>query len=155
MRDHEFARIIKQIILVLKSAVMVMALLFVMVIVMVSPNLKRSILAYFDANDKPEVAQAAEIVEGIHVETGLIDSEGLQLVIANCTSCHSSKLITQNRMSRVGWESTIKWMQQTQNLWDLGDNEAPILDYLATNYAPQKKGRRAALQDIEWYALED
>lgn len=95
-----------------------------------------------------------EIVDGIHVETGLIDSPGLQLVIQNCTNCHSSKLISQNRMNLAGWSSTIKWMQETQNLWDLGDNESAILKYLASNYAPKKKGRRANLENIEWYELE-
>ncbi len=48
----------------------------------------------------------------------------------------------------------IHWMQETQNLWDLGDNEALIVAYLAKNYPPGKKGRRARLTNIEWYDLE-
>ena len=78
----------------------------------------------------------------------------MPLVITHCTPCHSAELVTQNRMTREGWESTIRWMQETQNLWDLGENEAAILDYLATYYAPEEQGRRPNLEDIEWYELE-
>jgi len=101
------------------------------------------------------VSENSDLVkDGIHVRTGLIANEGMMLVVQNCTSCHSSKMITQNRATKEGWKSIIKWMQQTQNLWDLGINEEKIITYLATNYAPQKKGRRAKLSNIEWYELE-
>ena len=46
-------------------------------------------------------------------------------------------------------------MQETQNLWDLGKNEDIIVKYLATYYAPEKKGRRQNLTNIEWYVLEE
>lgn len=93
------------------------------------------------------------IVNGIHVETGFVVDDNWQVVVATCTACHSAKLVTQNRADRDGWTKMIRWMQKTQKLWDLGDNEALILDYLAKNYAPQKKGRRARLTNIEWYDL--
>lgn len=95
------------------------------------------------------------IENGIHLRTGFVDGEGLMAVINNCTNCHSAKLVTQNRMSKDRWIATIKWMQETQNLWDLGGNEEIIVNYLAKNYAPTKKGRREGLTNIEWYALED
>ena len=94
------------------------------------------------------------IENGIHVQTGLKEGEGLMLVVQNCTSCHSAKMITQNRATKEGWHSMIKWMQQTQGLWDLGANEEKIINYLATQYAPQKKGRRQRLTNIDWYELE-
>lgn len=96
-----------------------------------------------------------EVKDGIHVPSGFIANEGFKTVLANCTNCHSSKLVIQNRATREGWESMIRWMQRTQKLWDLGENEDIILDYLSKNYAPQKKGRRAALSNVEWYVLED
>ncbi|WP_422857837.1 monoheme cytochrome C [Flagellimonas sp. S174] len=97
-----------------------------------------------------------DLVEnGIHVATGFIDANGLTEVIQNCTNCHSAKLVTQNRMTKEGWVATIRWMQETQNLWDLGKNEEIIVNYLATNYAPDKKGRRDILTDIDWYTLEE
>lgn len=97
-----------------------------------------------------------DLVEnGIHVRTGLIDADGLMPVVNNCTNCHSSELIIQNRMSAEGWKQTIEWMQETQNLWDLGANEKVIIDYLITNYPVEKKGRREVLKDIEWYVLKE
>ncbi len=95
-----------------------------------------------------------KIENGIHVRTGFIEAEGMQQVINNCTNCHSAKLVTQNRMSKEGWTATIRWMQKTQNLWDLGENEGVIVDYLAKNYGPINKGRREGLKDIEWYPLK-
>ncbi|OUR90779.1 monoheme cytochrome C [Flavobacteriales bacterium 34_180_T64] len=95
------------------------------------------------------------IENGIHLKTGLKDADGLMLVVNNCTNCHSSKLVTQNRMSTEGWNATIKWMQETQNLWDLGRNQESIVNYLVTNYPPVGKGRRMVLTDVDWYELEN
>lgn len=95
-----------------------------------------------------------KVENGVHVATGFIDDKGMEATIQNCTACHSAKLVTQNRMSREGWKATIEWMQETQNLWDLGANEELILTYLSKNYAPTEKGRRQNLEDIEWYELK-
>ncbi len=104
--------------------------------------------------EETEVKDDFDAIEnGIHLRTGFIADDGLMTVVNNCTNCHSAKLVTQNRMTRENWANTIKWMQETQNLWDLGDNEDIILDYLAKNYAPEKKGRRENLTNIEWYTL--
>lgn len=105
--------------------------------------------------EKESVIVPDDTVEnGIHLATGFIADTGMQVTIQNCTNCHSAKLVTQNRMSREGWEATIRWMQETQNLWDLGDNEALILAYLSKNYAPEHKGRRQNLNQTDWYHLE-
>lgn len=96
-----------------------------------------------------------KIENGIHLRTGLKDGEGLMEVVNNCTNCHSAQLVIQNRMNEERWQATIRWMQETQNLWDLGKNEEIIIKYLVTNYPPTKKGRRSNLQNVEWYELED
>ena len=86
--------------------------------------------------------------------TGMVVAEGIQLVKANCMNCHSPKLITQSRATKEGWEGMIRWMQAKHRLWDLGEHEATILEYLATHYAPEEgKGRRKQLE-VEWYDLE-
>jgi hypothetical protein len=95
------------------------------------------------------------IENGIHVRTGLIEGEGLMIVVNNCTNCHLAKLVIQNRMNAERWNTTIKWMQDTQNLWDLGGNQKIIVDYLVANYPVKDVGRRAALTNINWYELED
>ena len=103
-----------------------------------------------------EVIEDEDRIEnGIHVRTGLIEAEGLMTVVNNCTNCHSAKLVTQNKMNAERWNTTIKWMQETQNLWDLGDNQEIIVNYLVTNYPAIAKGRRMNLTDIDWYTLEN
>ncbi len=95
------------------------------------------------------------IENGIHVRTGFIDADGLQVVVNNCTTCHSSKLVIQNRMGVEQWNATIRWMQKTQGLWELGENQEIIVNYLVENYPPLEKGRRAPLTNIEWYELKN
>lgn len=88
-------------------------------------------------------------------ETGLVVDENLYMVKAQCTNCHSTKLITANRFTRDGWKQKIRWMQANHNLWELGDAEKPVLDYLEKNYSPTTSAaRRAPLKDIRWYKLE-
>ena len=116
----------------------------------------------YDFNSKKEIS-VAEVIEvdedrienGIHVRTGLVDADGLMTVVNNCTNCHSSKLVIQNKMTAERWNATIKWMQETQNLWDLGRNQEVIVNYLVTNYPPETKVRRTVLTDIDWYELEN
>ena len=99
-----------------------------------------------DKIDNHEIIKDADdldqIVDGIHVRTGFVDAPGLMAVVNNCTSCHSSQLVLQNKMNKERWTSTIRWMQKTQNLWELGDNEDIIINYLVTNYPPKKKGQK-------------
>ena len=88
-------------------------------------------------------------------ETGLIIDENLYMAKAQCTSCHSAKLVTANRFSREGWKQKIRWMQANHNLWELGDAEKIVLDYLEKNYGPKTTtARRAPLKDITWYVLK-
>ena len=78
--------------------------------------------------------------------TGLVVAPGWELVRAHCGGCHSLKLVTSQRADRGTWLDVIRWMQATQNLWELDtDTEARILDYLAANYPPQPNRRRAPI----------
>ena len=87
--------------------------------------------------------------------TGFVVAEGIELVRAHCTGCHSPKLVTQYRASREGWLDRIRWMQRTQNLWDLGSSEEAVLTYLSTHYGPiPKTQRRAPLSNVTWYELK-
>jgi hypothetical protein len=67
-------------------------------------------------------------------------------VVNNCTNCHSVKLVAQNRMNAERWNASIKWMQQTQNLWNFGDNQEIIVNYLVTNYPSIAKWQTFELQ---------
>ena len=115
-------------------------------------------LSFGDSNTEvlAEVEIDEDLIEnGIHVRTGLKEAAGLMTVVNNCTNCHSAKLVTQNRMTEERWNETIKWMQKKQGLWELREDQKIIVDYLVKNYPPQKKGRRMALTEIDWYELED
>jgi hypothetical protein len=154
MNDKNFIPLIRGIFMVTAGLAIVAILLFsTSCYFYCDPSL--SLLQPREVAQPLQQSAVSDLVEdGIHVSTGLIANEGMMLVVQNCTSCHSAKMITQNRATKEGWKSMIKWMQQTQNLWDLGVNEEKIVTYLAANYAPQKKGRRARLSNIEWYELE-
>jgi len=98
--------------------------------------------------DEPKKeAKSSEKV--IDKDTGLIKDDGMELVAANCSACHSLKLVTQSSGSKQQWTDMIRYMQKNQGLWDLGEMEKPILEYLAKNYAPVKVYRRAPLK-VNW-----
>jgi len=100
-----------------------------------------------------EMPQDSIVSLEVNEATGLVMDETFPLIIAHCTSCHSAKLITQNRATREGWASMIDWMQATQGLWKFDKDEPQILDYLAKYYGPTESGRRENLIIDEWYEL--
>ncbi len=82
------------------------------------------------------------------VAAPLIQDAGAELVQAHCSACHSLQLITSQRGDRAFWLESIRWMQQTQNLWPIpAEQETQILDYLAKNYAGSGWGRRPPLAE--------
>jgi len=83
--------------------------------------------------------------EEVDSKTGLVIAPGFEAVNAQCTACHSGRLVAQNRADREGWLAMIRWMQETQGLWPLGDKEVLVLDYLSPWYGPLKAGRRQPL----------
>ena len=98
----------------------------------------------------PEAVAAPEPVAAtepaIDPVTGFKMTGDWELVRANCTACHSSKLITQQRGTPQQWLTMIRWMQKKQNLWQFDPvTEEKIIAYLADNYPPSDAQRRAAL----------
>lgn len=156
MEDKEFQKKIKKAERTAYTAILFSFLSSILLIILVyNPTLsifqsKSEIPTYTDVLEDED-----KIENGIHLRTGLLDADGLMTVVNNCTNCHSAKLVTQNRMSAESWNTTIKWMQETQNLWDLGDNQEIIVNYLVNNYPPEKKGRRTTLTNIDWYVLQN
>jgi hypothetical protein len=96
------------------------------------------------------------VIDSTDAATGLALDSNLPLVKAQCTSCHSPMLILQHRFTRDEWLSKIRWMQRNHKLWDLGESEKPVLDYLAKHYAPNQSAysRREPLRNVKWYKLE-
>lgn len=112
-----------------------------------------------DEDDVPVAVLQEEKLPGeigtIDEESGLIIDHGFLEVKMQCGACHSTRLVAQNKFSRQGWIEVIRWMQEKQNLWDLGEMEVIILDYLEKNNAPGKTGRRKKLENINWYVLNE
>lgn len=107
------------------------------------------------AKVSPKAATQRDSTLRLDRATGLVVAPGFELVKANCTACHSSKIILQTRADRAGWLEKIRWMQAKQKLWDLGEMEAPILDYLAKHYPPTAHAaRRQPLGPLKWYVLD-
>lgn len=151
--EDKFIRLIKWVTRSV-SAVLVILLIMTVGILYFQYFYAPSILTKVEKNELMSAIDSTDVKEGVHVPSGLKADTHLALVIANCTPCHSSKLITQNRATAEGWRNLITWMQNTQNLWDLGEDRDRIVDYLAKNYAPVDQGRRKPLEIKEWYVLE-
>lgn len=80
------------------------------------------------------------------IGSGLLVAPGWETVKANCTVCHSAHVITYQRGDREAWTSMIRWMQNTQGLWQFQETtEDTILTYLAASYPPGKPTRRKNL----------
>ncbi len=123
----------------------------------ISINEEVNAVQYVSLTPEPESSLLKEVQLGIHLPTGLIAEKDFELIVYNCTSCHSADLIIKNRLSADGWLKAIRWMQEKQNLWDLGKNEEKIIAYLAKNYAPTAQGRRKnlSIQPTDWYELKN
>jgi len=92
---------------------------------------------------QPEIVAA---IPELDPATGLIMAQDWEIVRANCTPCHSAKLVTQQRGTAQQWLTMIRWMQAKQNLWQFDENtENRIIVYLADNYPPDAARRRAAI----------
>ncbi len=92
--------------------------------------------APLQAQNQPEIDEAS----------GLIKAIGWDLANAHCGGCHSHRLVIQQRGDAKFWLSTIRWMQRTQNLWEIEESQEQILvDYLAEHYNETEWGRRPGL----------
>lgn len=77
---------------------------------------------------------------------GMVFAPGAELVLQNCVTCHGPKQFLQQRGDRETWLGLIRWMQREHGLWALApDVEDRIVDYLATHYGPEQRGRRAPI----------
>ena len=108
-----------------------------------------------EVDESPALTVFEEVPEHVSIESrevdpdsGLVIDEHWELVKAHCSACHSPRLVTQNRGSRQNWLDMIRWMQETQGLWQFdAATETAILDYLEKNLAPSALHRRAPLPD--------
>lgn len=90
-----------------------------------------------DANTNTDTAELDPL-------TGFKMTGDWELVRGNCIGCHSAQLVTRQRGDAEQWLAMIRWMQEEQGLWQFDpDTEQRIVAYLAENYAPEARHRRA------------
>ena len=98
------------------------------------------------AEETETSSPATDPDSGLYID----EDENWKLVRNNCASCHSGRLLTQHRLDRTGWLKSIQRMQAEEELWDLGDTQPKILDYLVDFYGNEgssstQRVRRAQL----------
>lgn len=79
----------------------------------------------------------------INPDNGLIIDENVELIENNCLACHNANLIINMNANREAWLTTIRWMQDSEGLWEIpADDENKILDYLTKHYGEKYNTRR-------------
>ncbi len=64
---------------------------------------------------------------------------GQKETFVRCIACHSTKIITQQGMTRAGWAETLEWMVDEQGMPELdSETHALILDYLTETFPPSR-----------------
>ena len=61
-----------------------------------------------------------------------------------CTECHEARIILQQRLSKAAWTKEVDKMSKWGALVDAGDRDA-LIDYLSTNFSPDKPPYRPPL----------
>ena len=76
---------------------------------------------------------------------GLPDGPGKELVEAVCTICHSTERIVTQQLTKPQWEAKVLEMLQEEP--DVTQPERDkIVEYLAKNFPPKAKVKRATLK---------
>ncbi len=67
---------------------------------------------------------------------GLPESDGVELVYYLCSSCHSIRLVTQQRVTEARWDYLLDWMVKEQNMPALPpEDRAVVLAYLSRHFS--------------------
>lgn len=74
----------------------------------------------------------------------LPDSKGREVTFYTCTACHGVALIKAQGLTRDLWDSTVDMMLEKHRMPPVKSTErVEILDYLAEQFPPRRKGRGA------------
>ena len=89
------------------------------------------------------------------MQQGLPSGPGIDLVLGNCTICHSTSIILQNHMDREAWDKTITWMQKEQAMWELeADDRKAILEYLSKHQGINQNMNRNSKRKQSMYEFD-
>jgi cytochrome c5 len=80
---------------------------------------------------------------------GLPEGEGKRLIEDRCTMCHGVDLITDAKLNREAWKSTLQKMVDYGTKMDAKEVEI-VADYLSKNFgAPSSADEKTALRYVE------
>ena len=83
---------------------------------------------------QPPTAAPAEPAEGTF--EGLPATDGVELVYYMCSSCHSIRLVTQQRVTEARWDYLLDWMVKEQSMPELPpEDRAIVLAYLSRHFS--------------------
>lgn len=83
-------------------------------------------------------ADAGEQQEGNAEFGGLPDGEGAEDTFYQCTACHSTEIIKQQRVTDARWDEMWTWMVETQGMYEPDeDTKKLILTYLKQNFSSE------------------
>lgn len=82
------------------------------------------------------------------------EGEGRNLTGAWCGGCHSLNLVTQQGLTRDGWDVLLDWMSEKQKMPPLhGEQRDTVLDYLAANFGiDHNGGEQTRIMDSEGFS---
>lgn len=70
---------------------------------------------------------------------GLPDGKGAEETFYQCTACHSTEIIKQQRVTDARWDDLWKWMVEAQGMYEPDPEEKTlILGYLKTHFSSQR-----------------
>ncbi len=86
--------------------------------------------AYLHSGAKAQTPEAEENEFGV-----LKVADGVEETYYNCVACHSERIISQQGLTRDGWDELLVWMVDEQGMHVIEPEERDkILDYLSTHY---------------------
>ncbi|TRW97357.1 cytochrome C-552 [Paracoccus sp. M683] len=82
---------------------------------------------------------AADTAEGNPEFGGLPDGAGAEETFYQCTACHSTEIIKQQRITDLRWDELWSWMVEEQGMFEPDDETRQIiLTYLKTNLSSER-----------------
>lgn len=66
---------------------------------------------------------------------GLPAGDGQVETFANCTPCHSTMIVMQQRLNRRTWDEVLTWMVEDKGMWVMPPElRKTVLDYLVEHF---------------------
>jgi len=73
------------------------------------------------------------------MDNPLPPGEGREETFVYCVSCHSTKIIEQQGLTKDGWVETLEWMVEEQGMPKLDQKvHSKIIKYLVSNFSPER-----------------